>query len=213
MVDAWMPGAERLSAETDGGKMHGGAPRVVWLTTECDPWAISARSAAQDLARRGWVSHLVWNPVTGEIVQLIPATRAGVGFVHGHNGRTCIQIRVLGFARHPFTDGPAYGLAAIVAWLDQWGVERRWCGGPPGKQRSEQAASWRDWSCGGHFGASQVPDSPEAGPGAIDCETLIGLPRTTTRRQAGATAAPSTTFAAMPTVNGPSPQLVTQNSG
>jgi len=58
--------------------MKGGAPRVVWMTLGADPRMLSALSAAQRLIQIGRPCHLVWNPVTGETVQLIPIVRAGL---------------------------------------------------------------------------------------------------------------------------------------
>src|SRR5487761_1815311 len=72
-----MPGAGYVRAKADGGQMKGGAPRVVWLTLGADPHLISAQSAAQRLNQTGRPCHLVWNPVTGEVVQLLPIVRAG----------------------------------------------------------------------------------------------------------------------------------------
>jgi hypothetical protein len=76
VTDAWLPGAQRLPAASDGGSMQGGAPRVTWQALGADPHRISARSAAQRLDQLDRACHLVWNPLTGEIVQLIPVVRA-----------------------------------------------------------------------------------------------------------------------------------------
>jgi hypothetical protein len=76
VTDAWMPGAERTRAATDGGALKGGAPRTVWQALGSDPRICSARSAAESLDQLHRPSHLVWNPLNGEIVQLIPAVRA-----------------------------------------------------------------------------------------------------------------------------------------
>jgi hypothetical protein len=75
--DAWMSGARVIRAAADGGPLKGGAPRAVWQALGADPRTVSARSAAQRLDDLGRASHLVWNPVNGEIVQLIPIVRAG----------------------------------------------------------------------------------------------------------------------------------------
>jgi hypothetical protein len=72
-----MQGASQLRAAADGGPLRGGAPRAVWLTAEADPRTVSARSAAERLIKLGRPPHLVWNPVAGEIVQLVPIVRAG----------------------------------------------------------------------------------------------------------------------------------------
>ena len=77
MTDAWMPGAERIPAPADGGCMKGGAPRAVWLPVYANPLELSARAAAERLIQLGRPSHLVWNPVSGDVAQLIPAVRAG----------------------------------------------------------------------------------------------------------------------------------------
>lgn len=140
--------------------MKGGAPRVVWMTLGADPALISAHSAAERLNQLGRPPHLVWNPVTGEVVQLIPVVRAALGLnaaagldqeaaadgyeagplaaepidgssaVHTE-GRLCVQIGVVGYAWAPFTAGPVNGLEAIIAWLDAWGVARGWPAGCP----------------------------------------------------------------------------------
>ncbi|HEY8043743.1 MAG TPA: hypothetical protein VIF35_05725, partial [Streptosporangiaceae bacterium] len=98
MTDAWMPGAERLSAAADGGCLKGGAPRVVWLVLHADPMTVSARAATEHLIQLGRPPHLVWNPLSGEVTQLIPAVRAG---------------RALGWAGGPRwgpgTAGPGWG--------------------------------------------------------------------------------------------------------
>jgi hypothetical protein len=85
VTDAWMPGAARIRAATDGGALKGGAPRTVWQALGFDPRIVSAQSAAQRLNQLNRPSHLVWNPLNGEIVQLIPAIRAGrsIGWPEG----------------------------------------------------------------------------------------------------------------------------------
>lgn len=160
MGDAWMPAAGYVRASADGGQMKGGAPRVVWMTLGADPKLISAHSAAERLNQLGRPPHLVWNPVTGEVVQLIPVVRAALGLtaaagldteaaaggceagplaagptdgssaVHTE-GRLCVQLGVLGHGWAPFTAGPLTGLEQIMQWLDSWGVPRRWPAGRP----------------------------------------------------------------------------------
>jgi hypothetical protein len=76
VTDAWMPGAERIPAPADGGTMKGGAPRAVWLPVYANPLVLPARTVAERLIQLGRPSHLVWNPVSGDVAQLIPAVRA-----------------------------------------------------------------------------------------------------------------------------------------
>ena len=78
MGHAWMPGARRIRAGMDGGPLRGGSPRAVWLTLGTMPGAVSVQSAAARLLAEGRPCHLVWDPVTGEIAQLISILRAGL---------------------------------------------------------------------------------------------------------------------------------------
>jgi hypothetical protein len=71
-----MPGAGRKATPADGGPLHGGAPRTVWQSLGADPRVVSARSAAHRLNQLGRSCHLVWNPLNGETIQLIPIVRA-----------------------------------------------------------------------------------------------------------------------------------------
>jgi hypothetical protein len=71
-----MPGAYQVRATIDGGPLKGGAPRVVWQSLGADPREVSAGSAAHGLIHLGRPSHLTWNPLTGEIVQLVSILRA-----------------------------------------------------------------------------------------------------------------------------------------
>jgi hypothetical protein len=191
-----MPGAKRLWGSTDGGPLNGGAPRVVWQTLGADPRAMSAGSAAESLNQLGRAPHLVWNPVQGEIVQLIPVLRAGrlLGTPEdlsqmappqpeadadqlaeaNAEGRLCVQIGVVAFAWDPFTSWSMTGLRRILDWLDAWGIQRRWPAGAPAPfpHGLTTCGDRRTWAKGGYFGASQVPGLTAAGPGAIDVERL-----------------------------------------
>ena len=197
MAHAWMPEAMRIRAEADGGALGGGAPRVVWLTLGSLANAVSVQSAAQRLVAEHRPCHLVWNPTTGEIAQLISVLRAGRALgapdrldwtpvrIHRRpenvnaEGRVCVQIGVLALAAEPFTNGPMIGVEAIMSWLDSWGVPRRLAGS--GRAAAGLAAraggaegSRAVWARGGHFGASQVPGCAHVGPGAIDIHRLTG---------------------------------------
>ncbi len=148
MAHAWMPEAMRIRAEADGGPLGGGAPRAVWLTLGSLANAVSVQSAAQRLVAEHRPCHLVWNPTTGEIAQLISVLRAARALgapdrldwtpvrIHRRpenvnaEGRVCVQIAVLALPAEPFTDGPLIGVDAIMSWLDSWGVPRRWPEGP-----------------------------------------------------------------------------------
>jgi hypothetical protein len=174
--------------------LRGGAPRVVWQALGADPRQIPASSAAQRLSQDGRPPHLVWNPLSGDIVQLIPVVRAAcsLGGPEGldyrsdsvplpadtnNQGRLCIQISVVAYPWEPFTDGPMNGLEPILDWLDCWKVPCKWPAGPPAAYMHARAVprSRAAWASGGHYGASQVPGWDAAGPGSIDID-LIGGP-------------------------------------
>jgi hypothetical protein len=150
VAHAWLPEAVRIRAEADGGALGGGAPRAVWLTLGSPANAVSVQSAAQRLVAEHRPCHLVWNPSTGEIAQLISVLRAGRALGApdrldwtpvriqsrpanvNAEGRVCVQIGVLAVAAEPFTSGPLIGVETIMIWLDSWGVSRRWPAGAPG---------------------------------------------------------------------------------
>jgi len=165
-----------MPVQQDGGALGGGAPRVVWLTSESDPRLVSARSVAADLARESRPAHLVWNPGSGEVVQQVPIVRAAraLNGRAGREGRICAQIMVVGRAREPFTAGLLAGLEEIMRWLDSWGVPRRWPAGPPlpSPQSYHSGRSRRDWARGGHYGACQVPGLSRPDPGGIDIDRI-----------------------------------------
>jgi len=191
---AWMPGARCIRAQTDGGQLGGGAPRVVWLTLGADPSVVSAWSAAQRLNQEDRPCHLVWDPLTGDIAQLLPIVRAACALGTpeyldyapdrfprrdasvNREGRLCVQIGVLGSAREPFTSYQMIGLAAILGWLDSWQIPRRWPAGQPAPFRQlTRPRSRALWARGGHYGASQVPECNNIGPGGIDIDQLTSL--------------------------------------
>jgi hypothetical protein len=198
-----MPYARCIRSGSDGGQMQGGAPRVVWLTLDTAPHVISVISAAQRLIEQGRPCHLVWDPVSGSIAQLLPAVRAaralgtpehilyceqsaGQDYSGGVNreGRLCLQVCVLSSSREPFTSSPMTGLGDILGWLDSWQIPRRWPAGQPASFRqADRLRSRALWAHGGHFGASQVPDCTSTGPGSIDIDQLTGA---STPRRRGA---------------------------
>lgn len=132
MTDAWMPGAQRLPEGADGGGLKGGAPRAVWLVLHADPITVSARDAAERLIELGRPCHLVWNPLSGEVAQLIPVVRAG---------------RALGWADGPRwgprSAGPGYG-PGPGAGQPGWGSGCGWAEAPPWAPGTE--AEGQDWA-------------------------------------------------------------------
>lgn len=179
---AYLDGARKIAAWRNGGSMVGGPPRAVWHTTENDPDKTSAASIAEYLNRVGYQVHIVWNPVSGEIVQMLPANLAGRGLENAaggvqtnREGQVCIQIEVVGRASEPFTNGPMKGLGEIMAYLDANAIPRQWPQGPPPHVNHRSTASTGVWKGhGGHYGHSQVPENHHTDPGALDVGKLFG---------------------------------------
>ena len=192
MAYAWMPGAKCIRAETDGGPLKGGAPRAVWMTLGTRRRVVSVQSAAERLNAEGRACHIVWDPMTGAIAQLVSILRAGraigapehLEWLGGavqecpaqvnSEGRICAQIGVLADPGEPFTSGPMTGLAAILDWLDSWHVPRQWPAGRPVLAGRTTARSRALWARGGYFGVSQVPECESVGPGPVDTDRLAG---------------------------------------
>jgi hypothetical protein len=144
----------------------------VWHSTENDPHNTSAASIANFLDRVNFSVHLVWNPVSGAIVQAIPADRygrglKGTGFPTNRMGNPCIQIEVVGFAAHPFTDGPCKGLDPIMDWLRSFGIPDVFPSGVAGNRNRQT------WQKAGHFTHAVTPDNDHTDPGRINPTKLF----------------------------------------
>jgi len=156
----------------DGGACSGRLPRVVWHSTENDPNNTFAATIAAFLDRLNFSVHLVWNPVSGAVVQAIPANRYGrglqeFGFPTNTEGNPCIQIEVVGFAAHPFTNGPCRGLNGIMNWLRSFGIPDVFPSGVAGP-RDRQT-----WQRAGHFTHAVTPDNIHTDPGRINPRRLF----------------------------------------
>jgi len=172
MPDRFLPGAVQSLAHEDAGPCSGSLPRVVWHSTENDPSKTSAATIANFLDRENFSVHLVWNPVSGAIVQTIPANRygrglKGSGFPTNTMGNPCIQIEVVGFAAEPFTNGPCTGLDRIMDWLRSFGIPDVFPSGVAGN-RDRQT-----WQKAGHFTHAVAPDNDHTDPGLIDPKRLF----------------------------------------
>ncbi|CAL9418694.1 hypothetical protein SUDANB121_01824 [Nocardiopsis dassonvillei] len=184
MPEAWMPEAERIEGAQAHASRGIGAPRAVWTVTGADPAVWSAREEALRLVAGQRTVHLVWNPLSGDTVQILPATRRstpspGAALLHGRRvdhgdeGRVCLVVAVVAHAPEPFTHGPMHGRSALLAWLGSWGVPRSWPAGTPGTGALPQPERERAWARGGHFGQDQVPGSTGPGPGRLDTARLL----------------------------------------
>lgn len=181
MPDLWLPGAQRFSASRSWAMDGGGARYANWHSTENDP-AASAADLARYLIGIRAEPHLVWNPWTGDICQLVPANRGGSVLKAGnHKGTTNIGIECIGRAgvagKRPLSDSPMKGFDRILDWLRSWGVPDVWPAGAP--LPYPQSAGLGNpqrgrWGASGHYGHSQWPANDHGDPGVVDMARFFG---------------------------------------
>lgn len=185
MANDWLTGATRYDSG-NGGSLIGGPPRWVWHTYEANPNKLSALNGAKYLVDSGNDVHFTFNPVSGQIVQILPASVSGRGLVNSPGGvetnrmgSACIQVEVIAYAANPWT---AYvtpagraALATLVAFAKEHGIPSVWPAGPPPAFPSgysvRSAATWTQNA--GHYGHSQVPENDHGDPGALDLNVLF----------------------------------------
>lgn len=180
----WLAGAVRVESSA-GGTLVGGPPRWVWHTYEADPKRLTAVAGARALRAAGNDAHFVFNPLSGQIAQLLPASRSArtlknvAGGVQTNRlGQVCLQVEVIGFAAHPFTSiltlAGRTGLGKLVTFARSHGIPDVWPAGPPPAYPSGSSPRRADiWTTrAGHYGHSQVPENDHGDPGAIDVRVL-----------------------------------------
>lgn len=191
MAKMWMPGAATLPSSRDGGSMIGGPARAtehVMVT----PYTWSALQAARFLIAQGTEAHLTLHPITGHVVQMVPANRAARALANpaggvqtNRMGRYNLQTEVVAMPdgwTDDLTDAGRKAVAARADWFDSLGIDRVWVGGRPphsyaeaNNGRSRSVSAWQEES--GYFGHSQVPENLHWDPGPIDPRLAMGLGR------------------------------------
>ena len=181
----WMPGAVALPSTRDGGSMIGTGSRATWHTFEA-PYSLTALSGARSLIRASNEVHLVFNPISGARVNLLPANRAGRGLVNkpggvetNRKGAVNIQVEVIGYARNPWTRdltaAGLVGLKSILAWMDSLGIPRIAPAGPsPATSAGPFPRSTALWALNGHFAHSQMPENFHWDHGGADWAIILG---------------------------------------
>lgn len=185
MASDWLDGVIRVESSA-GGDLLGGPPRWVWHTYEADPARLSAVVGARALRAAGHDVHFCFNPLTGEIAQLLPAGVSGRalknlpgGVQTNRLGDVCLQVEVIGFAARPFTGilTPAgrAGLGRLVQFARAHRIPDAWPAGPPPAYPKGSSPRRIDiWtSRAGHYGHSQVPENDHGDPGALDVAVVF----------------------------------------
>jgi hypothetical protein len=191
----WIPGAERLHASAPGGTITSAAPpRVVWHTVEAPAGKDSTyQSMINVLTGKSAEPNVLYDPITDRLGQFFGLNLSGRALKNdgatrtNRTGRVCIQIEVMGYSAHPFTDTwtPGPNFRALMAAIRSWGIPDAWPSGNPPKYvdgRGNVPADERSrsiWlSRAGHYGHSQVPGNSHGDPGAINVAKLFAAAKT-----------------------------------
>lgn len=139
MANLWMPGAKVLRGRRDGGSMTGFENLVTWHYFVA-PLSMSATAGAKYLVDNRKEVHFTFNVKTGEIVQMLPANRAGRGLKNvkggvqtNRRGRVNFQVEVMANSPHwwkELTPAGNQGLALLMEYFRAWGVPDQWAGKP-----------------------------------------------------------------------------------
>lgn len=166
----WMPGADRLGTDLSGGTLLGGPPRCTWHITydKLLPKRPTFMNVMRYLDKINYEPTLGWDPLTGKIVQFIPANRSAKalenhagGVETNRMGSVHVQIEafftpgmmVKGIMYAELTDTPMIGLDKILAWTDSLGIPRVWT-----TVRGSRSVS--DWKTkAGHRAHYNVPEN------------------------------------------------------
>lgn len=189
MVDLWMPGASRHDvgdhAPTDAQYPARAIAHITWdknatPNAPIDHVTFEALLNYFTNSGVGMAPHLIWDPFTGQIVQLYPAdsrSKSVVDLAGGTRtnraGKYVIQIEAVFF---PYTryngktyatlaDTPCKGWSDINAWTRSLGIPDVWPMGHPTDftpHRSEHV--WE--TAGGWYAHAQVPENDHVDPGS-----------------------------------------------
>lgn len=137
MADLWMPQAVRA----DTGRrlsMNGTGERLFTHHTFEAVYSLTLTSAMSILNRAKSDPHLVFNPVTGALGQMLPANTGGRTLVASGTstntfGSIHLQVETIGYAKRPWNlDLTAAGLKSlghILEFCEDWGVPTGWANG------------------------------------------------------------------------------------
>jgi hypothetical protein len=190
----WIPGFERLTPSKPGGVITstvGG--HVIWHTVEAPAGAEKTfQSMINVLTGKSAEPHILIDPKTDRAGQFFPLDLSGRALkndgAHQTNrtGRVCIQIEVMGYAAHPFTDDPDWkpgpNWNALMTAIRSHGVPDIF---PMGRPPKYPGASVRDreiyYSEAGHYPHANVPGNSHGDPGAIAPSRLFALGKIPTK--------------------------------
>lgn len=169
----WMPGADKKPSGGAGEMGPGSEHKVVWHTSESGNDSNSIHGVVSWVKQQSSEYTIVWNPYTGQLVQLFPATGGARAVMNGYtiaanrHGEVCIQVCVIGRAANaPLVKSPMKGRRELMEWLDSWGVPR--------KSLVNNSRSVSQWMKSGHTTHGSAPKpNDHTDPGPIDFKKLF----------------------------------------
>lgn len=176
MPDQWMPGVTRA----DTGRrlsMRGGPALFTWHTFEA-PYSYSPdlRAAVRYLSSQRSDPHFVFHPITGALVQMLPASTGGrtlraPGVNTNTHGRTHMQVEVIAYASRPWTQdltaAGAHTLSQLLEFLRSWDIPDRWSHGVRPPRYPGGRVIRRQPTQSGHFHHAGWVGNDHGDPGAI----------------------------------------------
>lgn len=190
----WIPGFERLTPSKGGGVITSTVDgHVIWHTVEAPAGAEKTFQNMIDvLTEKSAEPHVLIDPLTDRAGQFFPLNLSGRALKNdgarqtNRTGRVCIQIEVMGYAAHPFTDDPNWkpgpNWNALMAAIRSHGVPDIF---PMGRPPKYPGGSVRDreiyYSEGGHYCHANVPGNDHGDPGAIAPARLFALGKIPTK--------------------------------
>lgn len=169
----WMPGAAKKPSDGAGQMGPGNELKVVWHTSESPNDSNAIHGVVNWVKQQSSEYTIAWNPYTGQLVQMFPATAGARAVMNGYNiaanrhGKVCIQVCVIGRAANaPLVKSPMKGRRELMEWLDSWGIPRK---NITNNDRSVQA-----WTQSGHTTHRSAPKpNDHTDPGPIDFKKLF----------------------------------------
>lgn len=129
--------------------LEGEATQCLWAISGDDPRKTSATQVAQRMNIRMTQPNLIWNPLTGELVEMIPETRENR--LHFAT-RKMFTVLVVSHDTPVFTDYPDQNLVEILERIPG-SIPNAWPMGPPD---SLGLSAGRSGDTPGHYTEDQV---------------------------------------------------------
>lgn len=150
--------SHRLTPEIEGS-----LSRVIWMASDDDPLEQSALLTARQCNRIMTQPHMVWNPLTGDLVQMIPRGRKNRMYPPSTPASDCYCVLVVCKAGERVIPMDGSELTSILESLD---IPPVWPAGPP-YSGSPHVTPLNP----GHYSANQI-SATHKGVGSIDIHQL-----------------------------------------